>query len=84
MPMRVNVTAFKSRCLGYIDAVASGRQDRVILTRHGRAVAELRPLQEPEPRPAVDLHGALRGTGRVPPGVDITEPTGEVWEADEE
>jgi antitoxin (DNA-binding transcriptional repressor) of toxin-antitoxin stability system len=82
--MRVNVTAFKSRCLGYIDAVASGRQDRVILTKHGRAVAELRPLREPEPRPAVDLHGALRGTVHVPEGADIMEPTGEVWKAEEE
>ena len=82
MATRVNVTAFKSQCLGYIDAVASGRQDRVILTKHGRAVAELRPLREPEARPAVDLHGAMRGTVRIPEGVDITEPTGEVWEAD--
>lgn len=82
MATRVNVTAFKGRCLGYIDAVASGRQDRVILTKHGRAVAELRPLREEEPRPAFELHGAMRGTGRVPPGEDIMEPTGEVWEAE--
>jgi antitoxin (DNA-binding transcriptional repressor) of toxin-antitoxin stability system len=79
---RVNVTAFKSRCLGYIDAVASGRQDRVILTKHGRAVAELRPLTEAEARPAVELHGAMRGSVRVPDGIDITEPTGEVWDAE--
>ncbi len=82
MTARINVTAFKSRCLGFIDAVASGRQDRVILTRHGRAVAELRPLSEPEVLPAVELHGAMRGSVRVPPDVDLTEPTGEVWEAE--
>jgi antitoxin (DNA-binding transcriptional repressor) of toxin-antitoxin stability system len=82
MTTRINVTAFKSRCLGFIDAVASGRQERVILTRHGRAVAELRPLREPEPKPAIELHGAMRGSVRVPPGVDLTEPTDEVWEAE--
>lgn len=83
MPARVNVTAFKGKCLGYIDAVASGRQDRVILTKHGRAVAELRPFSEPEAQPAFELHGAMRGSVRVLAGVDLTEPTGEVWEAAE-
>jgi antitoxin (DNA-binding transcriptional repressor) of toxin-antitoxin stability system len=82
MVARVNVTAFKGRCLGYINAVASGRQDSVILTKHGRAVAELRPLSEPEPRPAFELHGAMRGSVRVPPAEDLTEPTGEVWDAE--
>ena len=70
MSTRVSVTAFKSRCLGRIDAVASGRQDRVILTKHGRAVAEMRPLREEEPQPAFELHGAMRGTVRIPKGVD--------------
>ena len=82
MPLRVNVTSFKSKCLGYVQAVASGRQDRVILTRHGRAVAELRPLRETEPQPALELHGAMRGSVRIPPGVDLTEPSEEAWDAE--
>jgi hypothetical protein len=28
------------------------------------------------------LQAALRGTARVAPGVDLTEPTGEVWDAE--
>jgi hypothetical protein len=29
-----------------------------------------------------DLHGAMRGTVTVAPGVDLTEGTGEVWDAE--
>jgi hypothetical protein len=29
-----------------------------------------------------DLWGAMRGTVTIAPGVDLTEPTGEVWEAE--
>jgi len=29
-----------------------------------------------------DLHGAMRGTVTVPPSVDLTDPTGEVWDAE--
>jgi hypothetical protein len=31
---------------------------------------------------AVDLWGAMRGTVRVAPGVDLTEPMGEIWDAE--
>ena len=28
------------------------------------------------------LWGAMRGVGSIPHGVDITEPTGEIWKAE--
>ena len=28
-----------------------------------------------------DLSGAMRGTVKIAPGIDLTEPTGEVWKA---
>jgi len=31
---------------------------------------------------APELWGALRGTVKIPPGTDLTQGTGEVWEAD--
>ncbi|MGD0800527.1 MAG: hypothetical protein ABR906_04350 [Terracidiphilus sp.] len=31
-----------------------------------------------------DLHGAMRGTVTFLPGVDLTEATGELWEAESE
>lgn len=45
----INVTAFKARCLALIEAVAQGRTDRVVLTRHGRPVATLLPRDRPLP-----------------------------------
>jgi antitoxin (DNA-binding transcriptional repressor) of toxin-antitoxin stability system len=74
----INVTAFKSQCLALIDAVAQGKADRVVLTRHGRPIAALVPFQRPLP----DLWGALRGSVTVMPGTDLTSGTGETWEAE--
>lgn len=74
----INVTAFKSQCLALIDAVAQGKADRVVLTRHGRPVAALVPFE----RPLRDLSGALRGSVTILPGIDLTAGTGEAWEAE--
>jgi prevent-host-death family protein len=74
----INVTAFKSQCLALIDAVAQGKADRVVLTRHGHPVAALVPVARPLP----DLWGALRGSVTIMPGTDLTSGTGEAWEAE--
>jgi len=74
----VGVTAFKAKCLALIDRVARGELRRVVLTKRGRPVAVLAPAEGEE----VELWGAMRGTVRVPPGTDLTQPTGEVWDAD--
>ena len=29
----------------------------------------------------VELWGAMRGTVRIAPGTDLTQPTGEIWDA---
>jgi prevent-host-death family protein len=74
----INVTAFKSQCLALIDAVAQGKADRVVLTRRGRPVAALVPVERRLP----DLWGALRGSVTVVAGTDLTAGTGEAWEAE--
>ena len=74
----VGVTAFKTRCLALIDDVARGKTRRVLLTKHNRPVAAIVPIAGGP----VELWGAMRGTVTVPPGTDLTEGTGEVWEAD--
>jgi prevent-host-death family protein len=74
----INVTAFKGRCLALIDAVAQGKTSRVVLTRRGRPIAALVPYDQSQP----ELWGALRGSVTVPPGTDLTHPTGEDWQAD--
>ncbi len=71
----VAVSQFKARCHTLINQIATGRLRRIVLTKRGKPVAALVPAF---PR----LRGALKGTVFIPPGVDITEPTGEVWDAD--
>ena len=74
----IGVTAFKARCLALIDDVARGKTGRVVLTKHNRPVAAIVPVG----REKMQLWGAMRGTVVIPPGTDITAPTGEVWEAE--
>ena len=76
--MLIGVTAFKARCLSLIEDVARGKTRRVVLMKHNRPVAVIVPV-EGSP---VELWGALRGTVKVAPGTDLTQGTGEGWEAD--
>ena len=77
----IGVTAFKSQCLGLIDDVAQGKTGRVVLLKHNRPVAAIVPFPE-NAAELIDLWGAMRGTVTVAPGVDLTEPTGEIWDAE--
>lgn len=73
----MGVTAFKPKSLELIEQVASGKLRRIVLTKHGRPVAALVPLNiDPE-----ELWGALAGIMEPVEGVDLTEPTGEIWKA---
>lgn len=74
----IGVTAFKARCLALIEEVARGKRRRVVLMKHNRPVAAIVPVENHP----VELWGALRGTVTVAPGTDLTQGTGEVWEAD--
>ena len=78
----IGVTAFKAQCLGLIDDVARGKTDRIILLKHNRPIAAVAPVND-EAREPFDLWGAMRGTVTVAPGVDLTESTGEIWEAEQ-
>ena len=73
----IGVTAFKAQCLALIDAVARGKTRRVVLLKHDRPIAAIVPVGE-EPH---ELWGAMAGMVKIPPGVDLTEGTGEVWKA---
>ena len=78
----IGVTAFKAQCLGLIDDVAQGKTDRIVLLKHNRPIAALVPVNDEGSEP-FDLWGAMRGTVTVAPGVDLTESTGEIWEAEQ-
>jgi antitoxin (DNA-binding transcriptional repressor) of toxin-antitoxin stability system len=78
----IGVTAFKAQCLGLIDDVAQGKTDRIVLLKHNRPIAAVVPLGD-DAGETFDLWGAMRGTVTVAPGVDLTESTGEIWEAEQ-
>ncbi|MFI4988986.1 MAG: type II toxin-antitoxin system Phd/YefM family antitoxin [Alphaproteobacteria bacterium] len=67
----ISVSEFKARCLKLFDALEKRKIDRVIVTRHGKPVGELVP-PELKLKP---LHGAMRGSVKFAPGVDLTAPT---------
>jgi antitoxin (DNA-binding transcriptional repressor) of toxin-antitoxin stability system len=79
----IGVTAFKSQCLGLIDDVAQGKTDRVVLLKHNRPVAAIVPIRNEGEGDLSDLWGAMRGTVTIAPGVDLTDSTGEVWDAEQ-
>ena len=77
----IGVTAFKSKCLGLIDDVAEGKTDRIVLLKHNKPVAAIVPIARDSDDP-FELWGAMRGTVTFLPDVDLTESTGEVWDAE--
>ena len=74
----VGVNDFKPHSLALIEGVASGRLRRVVLTKRGRPVAALVPLDD-EPK---ELWGALADIMQPVEGVDLGAPTGEPWKAE--
>ena len=74
----IGVTAFKAQCLALIDDVARGKSRRVVLLKRNRPVAAIVPIGE-EP---AELWGALRGSVKIAPDTDLTQPTGETWETE--
>jgi antitoxin (DNA-binding transcriptional repressor) of toxin-antitoxin stability system len=74
----VGVTDFKSTCLALIDDVARGKTTRIVLTNRNHEVAAIVPLT----KKPVELWGAMKGTVKAAPGVDLTQPVGEEWEAE--
>jgi prevent-host-death family protein len=77
--VRLGVTEFKPRSLELIERVATGKLNRVVLTKRGRPVAALVPLDGS----GEDLWGALVDIMEPVEGVDLTEPTGESWVAED-
>jgi prevent-host-death family protein len=67
---------FKARCLALIDQVSRTHQV-IIITKRGKPVARLVPLEEEKPR---NLYGFF--AGHVVEEGDIVSPTGEDWSAE--
>jgi prevent-host-death family protein len=73
--MDLPATEFKAKCLAYLDQVAQTRAE-IVLTKHGRPVAKLMPVDEMDQ----EVFGRLAGTVQVLG--DIIGPVKEAWDAD--
>ncbi len=63
----IGVTEFKPRCLSHIQDVAKGRVEQVVLTRHGRPIAAIVPVDGD----GGEAHGGMRGRAWISPDVDV-------------
>jgi prevent-host-death family protein len=66
---------FKAKCLGIIDEVAQNREE-VIITKRGRPLAKLVPLDAETP----ELFGRMKASATI--HGNIIADTDESWEAD--
>lgn len=70
--LEVKASEFKAKCLQIFRDLEAHRLDKVIVTRRGKPVAELRPSQTVGPVP--EIWGCMRGSVIIPEGVDLTDP----------
>ena len=63
-------------------AQVSSKTGRIILLKHNKPVAAIVPINDSDGEP-FELWGALKGTMTLLPDVDLTEPTGEIWDAEQ-
>jgi len=64
---------FKAECLALLDRVEETRE-ALVVTKRGRAVAQVVPMEEEEP---VSLIGSVQFLA------DIVEPIADAWDADQ-
>jgi prevent-host-death family protein len=76
MKQQIAAGEFKAKCLHLLDEVQQTRKE-IVITKRGRAVARLLPVEEEVP----SIFGRMKGTITILG--DIVGPTGEKWEADE-
>ena len=79
--MKIGAAAFKAKCLGLMERVATTRKPLVV-TKHGRPLAKVVPADEEGSDAMPSLLGYMEGTvHRVDPH-DTLFSTEEEWEAD--
>jgi prevent-host-death family protein len=76
MKQTIAAGEFKAKCLHLLDEVQQSRKE-IVITKRGRAVARLVPVDEKVP----SVFGRMKGSGIILG--DIISPIDEKWEADE-
>ncbi len=75
MKRQIAAGEFKAKCLSLLDDVQRDRSE-IIVTKRGKAVARLVPVDEKKP----EIFGRMKGSGVILG--DIISPIGEVWDAE--
>jgi prevent-host-death family protein len=70
---------FKAQCLQLMDEVQQQHLS-IIITKHGKAVAELIPYIENKTQKTPNLFGYMQGTVNITG--DIISPLEEIWDAE--
>src|SRR5881396_727169 len=73
--VRISAAQFKARCLELMDRVSERRQE-LIITKHGRPVAKLVPIEEE----AAPVFGYMKNA--VVSYGDLISPVEETWEVE--
>jgi len=68
--LTLTTSEFKRKCLAVMRDLEARKLSRVVVTRRGKPVAELRPTKRKVP----SLWGCMRGTVNLPPNFDLTAP----------
>jgi len=73
--LEIGAAAFKAKCLQLLDEISEHKRDVIIITKRGKPVARLCPID----RAGGPIYGALKGLAKI--HGDLTEPLGADWEA---
>lgn len=68
--LTLTTSEFKRKCLAVMRDLEARKLSRVVVTRRGKPVAELRPTKRKVP----SLWGCMRGMAILPPDLDLTAP----------
>ena len=72
--LHVGATEFKAKCLELMQQVHDRKRNTVVVTKRGKPFVKLVPVDDPK-----GLLGCMKGTIKI--HGDLTQPTGEDWEA---
>lgn len=68
-PTTMSVTEFKKHCLSVLSDIADHKLQSLVVTKHGKPIAQITPAKERKPFE----YGCMKGTIKIAEGVDLSE-----------